>query len=349
MKHRSIHWRVFIPVTLIMLVLVFAAHAQSGSGWTAQYFNNPSLLGTPVFTETAPSGINFNWGLGSPNPVVPVDQFSARFSSVQSFNQGTYEFVVTSDDGIRLIIDNVLVIDQFIGRPLTTDRVQVALTAGVHTITLEYLETIDTAAVQLQWFQVSGVTPTSPFPGGGIIVTPFGTPAVATPGYTGPLATVSGVRGLALRTGPYTGASFITTLPGDTSYPVLARNQDEGIYNWYYLQVGDRFGWASGRYLQLNVPFESLPLRGSIFDEIDGAPNRNAIAIPRAVMHLRLRPSTRTPIIGRVPWGQTVELIGRTVQAGENRWLQVRYEGMVGWISAPWVTIQGEIFSVPIR
>ncbi len=348
MKHRTTHWRAFILVTLVLLVLAFAVHAQTGTGWTAQYFNNPGLVGTPVFTESLAGGINFNWGQGSPNPVVPVDQFSARYSSIQSFNQGTYEFVVTSDDGVRLIIDNVLVIDQFIGRPLTTDRVQVALTAGLHTITLEYLETIDNAAVQLTWVQISGSTPTSPF-GGGIIVTPFGTPAAPTPGYTGPLATVSGVRGLALRTGPYTGASFITTLPGDTAYPVLARNQDEGIYNWYYLQVGDRFGWASGRYLQLNVPFETLPLRGSIFDEIDGAPNRNAIAIPRAVMHLRARPSTRTPIIGQVPWGQVVELIGRTVQAGENRWLQVRYNGMVGWIAAPWVTIQGEIFSVPIR
>lgn len=300
MKHRTTHWRAIMLVSLVLLVLTFAVYAQSGTGWTAQYFNNPSLLGTPVLTQSLAGGINFNWGTGSPDPVVPVDQFSARFSSVQSFNQGTYEFIVTSDDGVRLIIDNVLVIDQFTGRPLTTDRVQVALTAGAHTITLEYLETIDIAAVQLTWVQLSGTTPTSPF-GGGIIVTPFGTPVVATPGYTGPLATVSGVRGLALRTGPYTGASFITTLPGDTSYPVLARNQDEGIYNWYYLQVGDRFGWASGRYLQLNVPFEVLPLQGSIFDEIDGAPNRNAIAIPRAVMHLRVRPSTRTPIIGQVP------------------------------------------------
>jgi uncharacterized protein YraI len=157
------------------------------------------------------------------------------------------------------------------------------------------------------------------------------------------------VQGLALRTGPYVGASFITTLPGQTTYPVLARNIDEGIYNWYLLRVGERTGWASGRFLQVSVPPEALPIERSIFDDIDGAPERNAIAITRAVMRLRTRPSDRVPVLAELPWGATVPIIGRTVQAGTNRWYQVRYEGLVGWIAAPWVTAQGEIFSVPIR
>jgi uncharacterized protein YraI len=346
MLRRTSRVGILIATVMALLASVLLVRADFGTGWTANYFNNANLQGNPVFTEAAPNGINFNWGTGSPNAAVPVDFFSARFSSTQIFNQGTYEFVVTSDDGIRVFIDGVLVLDRFVNRQLTTDRVQVSLTAGTHTLVVEYFEGIDQAAVQVQWFQVGGATAT-PIgqTGGGIVATV----PPATPGYTGPLATVSGVQGLALRTGPYTGASFITTLPGETSYPVLARNIDEGVYNWYQLRVGERIGWASGRFLNVSVPPEALPLAGSIFDEIDSAPDRNAIAITRAVMRIRLRPSTRTPQIGEMAWGDVASIIGRTVQAGQNRWLHVRFGDIVGWIDARWVTQQGEMFSVPIR
>jgi uncharacterized protein YraI len=36
------------------------------------------------------------------------------------------------------------------------------------------------------------------------------------------------------------------------------------------------------------------------------------------------------------------------VQAGQNRWLLVIYEGQRGWIDARWVTVRGEILQVPI-
>ncbi|MBW4437252.1 MAG: SH3 domain-containing protein [Pleurocapsa minor GSE-CHR-MK-17-07R] len=349
MKTRTIRIQVVILLVLALLsTSVFMAQADFGTGWTAEYFANANLQPPAVFQQGEPNGVNLNWGFGSPNPAVPIDNFSARFTSTQIFNQGTYEFVVTSDDGIRVFIDNVLVLDKFIGRPQTTDRFQIALTAGAHNLVVEYFESIDTALVQVQWFQIAGATPTAIIGGGGTVATPFGTPP-PTVVYTGPLATVSGVRGLALRTGPYVGASFITTLPGETSYPVLARNIDEGVYNWYLLRVGERTGWASGRFLQVSVPPEALPLQGSIFDQINDVPERNATAITRAVMRLRSRPSDRVPVLAELPWGAVVPILGRTVQAGTNRWYQVRYEGQIGWIAAPWVTAQGEIFSVPIR
>ncbi|MBK8025561.1 MAG: hypothetical protein IPK19_30230 [Chloroflexi bacterium] len=71
-------------------------------------------------------------GFVQPRPgVVNDDNFSARYSSVQLFNAGTYEFIVSSDDGVRVFIDGVLVLDRYIGRahhrPL-----QYTLTAGTH-------------------------------------------------------------------------------------------------------------------------------------------------------------------------------------------------------------------------
>lgn len=334
-------------ITLLgALTSIVLGQSGLGVGWTAQYFNNTSLSGSPVFTETLPSGINFNWGTGSPNPLVPIDNFSARYTSVQTLVAGTYEFVVASDDGVRVYIDNVLVLDRFVGRVLTTDRFQQALTAGPHTLTVEYVEFIDQAALQFQWFLLTVGTGTPS--AGGVIATPFGTPP-PTAVYTGPTVTVIGVRGLAVRTGPYLGASYITALVGQQTYPVLARNRDEGVYNWYLVQTGERRGWSSGRYLTVSVDPNTLPLQGSVFDEFANPPDLGVLALPRAVMNLRARPSIRSPKIGSVPWGAQTSLIGRTVQGGLDRWYQVRYNGQVGWIASPWVTVRGDLFLVPVR
>lgn len=352
-RNRIISLAILCIAICLAFLPMLSVNAEFGTGWTVQYYNNTNLSGSPVLSEALASGINFNYGTSSPRPgVVNDDNFSARYSSVQLFNAGTYEFIVSSDDGVRIIIDGATVLDRFIGRELTTDRIQINLTAGTHSIIVEYFEGIDQSAIQFQWFQISGGstpgTGTAVGGGGGVFSTPIGTPP-GTAVYSGPTASVTGARGLALRTGPYIGASFITTLGAETAYPALARNRDEGVYNWYKLRVGEREGWASGRFLTISVDPNTLPEEGTIFDNIDNASDIGARAYPRAVMNLRERPSPRTPQIASIPWGAELALVGRTVQAGTNRWLQVRFEDKIGWIDARWVTIRGEIFQVPIR
>ncbi|MFO7323860.1 MAG: PA14 domain-containing protein [Chloroflexota bacterium] len=361
MRHNNWHWLLACMVALLALAVLPAepARAEFGTNWTVEFFNNTNLSGPPVLTQSGLPGVNFDWGTGSPAPGVNSDGFSARFSSVQAFAGGTYDFVVTSDDGVRLLIDGQIVLDRFYARPVTTDRFTHVLTPGNHSLVVEYFEESDQAQIQVQWFQ------TSPPAGGGVIITPVFIPqttpffmptpvmptAVPTP--SGPQATITFVRGLALRTGPYLGASMITVLTRDVpSYPVLARNRSEGVYNWYLLQTPDgRQGWASGRYLDINVDVNEIPEQGSIFDEINDAPHIGVVAIPRANMVLRQYPSVRAQDIGRVGYGEMVELIGRTVQAGIDQWYHVRKgsTGEVGWIYAPWVTVRGEINQVPIR
>jgi hypothetical protein len=151
-----------ISLVVMMFILTYSQIARADFGmnpWSATFYND-MILSTPCASNCTFSNvaaINFNWGAGIPivNGVavgVGTDHFSARFTSVQSFAAGTYQFVVASDDGIRVYIDGQMVLDRFIGRTLTTDQFSHHLAAGLHSIAVEYFENIDNAIVQVQWF-----------------------------------------------------------------------------------------------------------------------------------------------------------------------------------------------------
>lgn len=349
MKRSGLILLVAFAALAAAVIAPLVAYAEFGTNWTATYFNCSDLNCPSVATQTGINGINFNYGTGNPVTGVGADNFTIRFESVQQFQAGTYEFVISYDDGMRLFIDNVLVLDRFVPAGLRTDRVQQTLTAGPHTLKIEYLELTNEAQIQFQYFLITAGalgtgTPTAGFSALG---TPI--PVAGTPVANG--ANVTGVQGLAVRTGPYLGASMVTTAVTGTTYNVIARNRSEGTVTWYFIDVGGRQGWASGRYLTfVGIDPNALPTRDSVFDQIDGAPDTGVIGVPRSVMNLRRRPSERTELLDQLAWGEEVAIIGRTVQGGFNRWYQVRTsEGLVGWIVAPFVTVNGSLNSVPIR
>jgi len=342
-RSRSIWIALSFIILLLVLLPGLIAQADFGTNWSATLFPSKDLTGAGV-SVSGVSAINFNWGTNPPNingatvincPSSPTcaDNFSIRFTSVQTFAAGTYQFVASSDDGIRVIIDGATVLNNFVGRALTTDTFNQTLTAGAHNITVEYFEGIDQAIVQFQWFL------------GGPAVTPSPAATAVPPLSFG----VNGVKGLALRSGPYLGASLISVIRPGTTYTPIARNKDEGIYNWYLVTVDTHTGWASGRYLQITGDPNSVPVQSTIFDQIDGAPDVGVRAFPRSVMNFRRRPSHRSTLLGQIPWGAECVLIGRTIQGGKNFWFQVRYKGQVGWIFAPFVSVHGDINAVPIR
>ncbi len=356
-RNRSALMAVLIVVTLIIAAVpMLTVQADYGTNWQGTFFPSADLSGTG--TQIAGiNGLNFNWGAGKPNVNgdVPIancpnspsctDNFSARFTSSQNLTPGQYNFVVSSDDGVRLYINGALVLDKFIGRVLTTDTISVSITTTPVNLTVEYMDLVDQAILQVQWFLVSsGATP---FPGQTLV---YGTAAPITTAVPAFTITVAGVKAEALRTGPYLGASLIGEVGAGTPIAPLARNKDEGIYNWYLVNTGTKTGWISGRYVTITGDLNSVPLQSTVFEQIDGAPDVGVLAVPRAVMNLRRRPSIRSAKIGDVAWGAETALIGRTIQGGRNFWLQVRLStGEVGWIAAPWVSIRGDVNGVPIR
>ena len=124
------------------------ASAAPSDSFTAQYFSNRTLSGSPVLTQTIPA-VNFNWGNGSPDPVVPNDNFSARYTKTKNYAAGNYTFTVTGDDGVRLYLDSSLLIDKWIDQGSTTYSVTTPITAGSHVVKLEYYENGGGAVVRL--------------------------------------------------------------------------------------------------------------------------------------------------------------------------------------------------------
>lgn len=87
------------------------------------------------------TNVNFNWGSGSPDPAVPTDNFSARWTRTLNFDQTRiYHFSVQVDDGVRVFIDNNIIIDEWHPATALTYTADVNLAAGYHSLRIEYYE-----------------------------------------------------------------------------------------------------------------------------------------------------------------------------------------------------------------
>jgi hypothetical protein len=136
---------------------------MSAGNFLGEYWSNPNLSGPPTLTRMDPT-IQFFWGSsGSPDPMIPPDNFSARWTGTIPFAAtGTYLFSLTTDDGARLWVDNVIVIDKWFDQSATTYQANVSLGAGTHQIRVEYYERVGDATVALSWGTATG-GPTSGF------------------------------------------------------------------------------------------------------------------------------------------------------------------------------------------
>ena len=90
---------------------------------------------------------NNNWGTGTVADIRPDD---IGFHSGRTINfplSGTYTFNVGSDDGVRVWIDDNLVLDRWLDRGYTVDTFTYSLTAGNHRVRIDYYENGGSAAV----------------------------------------------------------------------------------------------------------------------------------------------------------------------------------------------------------
>lgn len=118
--------------------------------WKGEYYNNPNLSGVPVLVRND-VGVNFNWGPAAPGPGVPADNFSARWTRQADFEAGTYLFQVKVDDGVRLWLDDALVIDAWQDGSPRLLEAERQVSAGQHRLRVEYYERSGGARIEVKW------------------------------------------------------------------------------------------------------------------------------------------------------------------------------------------------------
>jgi hypothetical protein len=130
--------------------------ANNGTGLKAEYFSNMTLSGTPALTRTD-STVNFDWGSGNPGAPIGNDNFSVRWSGqLQPLYSENYTFTTRSDDGIRLWVNGIQIINNWTDHGPTDDTGTISLTAGVkYDIVLEFYENGGGAVSQLSWSSAS--------------------------------------------------------------------------------------------------------------------------------------------------------------------------------------------------
>lgn len=140
---------VTIPATQLL-----APAVTTGSGLAGSYFNNVTLSGSAVLTRT--EAIDFGWGTGSPGAGVAANNFSARWTgSVLAASTGSYRFQTVSDDGVRVWVNGVQVINNWSDHSSATNTSgTISLVAGQrYSVRVEYYEKGGSAVMRLRWLR----------------------------------------------------------------------------------------------------------------------------------------------------------------------------------------------------
>lgn len=132
------------------VALVNLRWAPVDNGWFGSYYNNRDLGGNPVLQRYDPA-INFAWGNGSPDAAVNADEFSVRWLRRMQLDGGVYRISASADDGVRIWINDDLVLDGWQGN--TVDQLfttEVHLGGGEYAIRVDYQENRGNAGVRVE-------------------------------------------------------------------------------------------------------------------------------------------------------------------------------------------------------
>ncbi len=167
-----------VNVTDLSLLLANWGKSAASTAYSAEFWNVPAFADAqpPTVPTTSPNAtrtdadINFNWAETEvPVAGITADYFVARWRASKTFEAGIYTFTATADDGVRVYVDDQLVIDQWKRQAPTTYTAEKTMTAGVHAVRVEFYEQVVGAQIVFSYAKNGSGTPnpsptTSPSP-----------------------------------------------------------------------------------------------------------------------------------------------------------------------------------------
>jgi len=355
--------------------------AQS-TAWLAQYYNNANLQGAPALTRYE-NGINYFWGNGSPDPAVAPDNFSVRWTATLPFSAATYRFTLAGDDGVRLYIDNALVIDQWRIQPPTAYSIDVNLAAGLHTLRVEYFEGTGAAIVRLD-YQVAVGPP--PYPGTQsdqwygeyyANMNLQGSPSFVR------LDGMSGINFNWNRTSPaanfprdnfsarwtrrvyFPGRPYIFYISADDgvrlyidSTLILDEWRPQSLTTFRkVVDLTEGYHVLRLEYFQQNYEAQISmtwdppngqvpPLRPGGSVQPPPSSNVRATVTNASFLNVRAGPGINFDVLTVASRGDTFQALGRNA---DSSWLRVNAGGTIGWVNTFYVTVNGNMLALPVE
>lgn len=370
-------WRVILALLIVTgLGIMSGRTAVQGAeaAWNATYWNNTRLDGTPVLQRTEVA-IDYDWGDGSPHTLLSGDNFSARWTRWVYFEGGTYRFMATMDDGMRVWVDNNLLIDSWWDSQVHSLSRDIYLTPGEHQIKVEYYEVGGKAVAKLSWTRVDAAPGTFANWRGEYFnnLTLSGNPllvrddlnldfnwGVGSPAPGTVSADQFSVRWT--RTFPLNAGRYRFSVTSDDGARLWVNNQL--IIDTWYNHATETFS------AEMNVPGGNVPIKLEYFEnqghaearlnwvQISSAPAPTPTPTPPAggsltasvatgALNLRTGPGIGYDIITAVSYGTQVTLTGYRNAAAN--WVQVRLaDGRQGWMNVNYLSTTYPIASLTV-
>lgn len=358
----KIKTRMFVSMVALGLLLLTWGHMPmavqaADAAWQAKYWNNITLSGDPVLQRTE-SELNYDWGQSSPAAgIVNESGFSARWERRINFAAGNYRFTATMDDGMRVWVDEVLIIDSWTDSQVHSLSHDLSLSAGDHTVKVKYYDVGGAAVAKLSWAAIGGSPPVNPsnwkgeyfnnvnLSGTAVSVRDDaninfkwgnGSPA---PNVASDNFSVRWSRSLTFAPGRYR-----FTVTSDDGARVWVNNQQ--VINAWYDHPAQTF---TG---EVDVPANSIPVLVEYYDRTGGAeiafswtqltgspqptptpppPSGNVGTVRSSRLNVRFGPGLDYGVITQLNKGQTVTLAG--YRSSDSRWVMVNWNNSTAWVS----------------
>ena len=123
----------------------------AGNGLRGEYYDNIDC--TDIRQIRIDSNVNFEWGYNSPGSYLDADTFSVKWiGEVEPLYSEQYTFYTKADDGVKLWVDDILLIDNRPEDAISEAYGIIDLDAGVrYNIRIQYYEKTDNATAILMW------------------------------------------------------------------------------------------------------------------------------------------------------------------------------------------------------